>query len=104
MLESRIPHAARSRGCTLSRSGDSAAGLTDQLLPAHYQLTRAQLFFSAASIAAAFLVLGALGFRIAMRLNLWQWWVPLAFAAGMGAADVGSGLVHWSADTWGRDD
>jgi ubiquitin-conjugating enzyme E2 variant len=62
------------------------------------------MVFSVISIAAAFLLLAAFGWRLVTQGGVWTWWLPFAIAVGMAAADLGSGLVHWGADTWGRDD
>jgi ubiquitin-conjugating enzyme E2 variant len=73
-------------------------------LPAHYELTRSQFACSAVSIAMAFALLGIATVRIVRGVDLWHWWMPIAFVAGLATADFTSGLVHWAADTWLRDD
>ena len=73
-------------------------------LPVHYQLTRGQFLASSAAIAAAALLVATLTWRLASGGHLTEWWVPMALALGAAAADLTSGLIHWGADTWGRDD
>jgi len=63
-------------------------------MPALSDLTRWQLVFSTLALTVAFLLLSWFAWRLAMRLDLWQWWIPAALFAGIAAADFGSGIVH----------
>ena len=66
--------------------GASPAGL-----PALDRLTGWHLAVSALSIVVAALLLAVLGYRIALNVDVWQWWLPIVFFAGVAAADCGIG-------------
>lgn len=41
--------------------------------------------------------------RLLTTLGVFRWWMPLIVAAGMLFAGLVSGILHWSADTWGSE-
>lgn len=70
-------------------------------LPKHDDISAASLafYFLCVSVAIALTIWNCA--RLCMAVDQFHWLLPLAAFAGMVAADFVSGLVHWTADSWG---
>lgn len=73
------------------------------MLPCHDEISRLRRAFEMTCLGTAGLLLVTQIVRVGAALDAPAWWLPVPWLLGMIAADFVSGMVHWTADTWGSE-
>ncbi len=75
----------------------------NETTPQHDTMSLGSRAIELASILAAIGLVIALVFRFSLTPGMLTWSTPVVCILAMFAADFMSGMLHWFADTWGRD-